>query len=94
MPLAKHNSTTERATGLIFLTSFQDVPFYQPQCIQYVYHGLTVVLLCVVVLFADNARCQFAMVQYGFPLVFSCYSAFSGFIAEKFLPLLFVYNAM
>ena len=37
------------------------------QYVQYMYHGLIFVLLCVPILFADNARGQFAITQYGFP---------------------------
>ena len=102
MPSAKHNSTMGKATGLIFslfnVASSQDVPFHQPQYIQCTYHGLTFVLLCVPVLFADNARCQFAVTRYGFPLAVSCFlpafSVATGFIAEKFLVLFFVCNAV
>ena len=98
MPSAKHNSTMDKATGLIFslfdVISSRDVSFCQPQYIQCTYHGLTFVLLCVPVLFVDKARCQFAIVLYGFPLSVSCFlptfSVATGFIAEKFLVLFFV----
>ena len=44
----------ERATGLISsmlnATSYGVVPFHQPQHVQYVYHGLTCLLLCFPVL--------------------------------------------
>ena len=50
MPLAKHNSTTERITGLISsllnIALSQDLPFRQPQKLQYTWHT-TCVLLCV-----------------------------------------------
>ena len=98
----KHNLTMDEATGLIFslfdVASSLDMPFLQPQYVQCTYHGLTLVLLCVPVLFADNAKCQFAIVRYGFPLAVSCFSsAFSvvtGFIAEKFLVLFFICNSV
>ena len=91
MPLAKHNSTMDKTTGLIFslldITSSRDVPFRQLQYIQCMYHGLTFVLLCVPVLFADNVRCQFAIARYGFPMAVSCFlfgfSVVTGFNAEK-----------
>ena len=102
MPSAKRNWTMDKATGLIFsmfnVTLSRDVPFRQPQYVQCMYHGLTFVLLCVPVLFADNARCRFAIARYSFPLAVSCFSpAFSvatGFIAEKFLVLFFTCNAV
>ena len=76
MPSAKHNSTMDKATGLIFslfnITLSQDVPFHQLQYVQCTYHGLTSVLLCVPVIFADNARCRFAIARYGFHLTFQC----------------------
>ena len=53
MPSAKHNSTMDKAMGLIsslFNTS-RDVPFRQLQCVQYTHHRLAFVL-CVLVLFA------------------------------------------
>ena len=99
MPSAKHNLTMDKATGLIFslfdVTLSQDMPFRQPRYVQCMYHGLTFVLFCVPVLFAD-ARCQFSIVRYSFPLAVSCFSpTFSivtGFIAEKFLVLFFICN--
>ena len=40
-------------------------------------------------------RCQFAIVLYGFPMILSCSSpTFSGFIVEKFLMLLFIWNIL
>ena len=59
MPSAKYNSTMDIAMGLISslfdVTSHQDVPFHQPQYVQYTHHGLSF----VPVLFAHNARCSF-----------------------------------
>ena len=56
-------------SSLFNVKSFQDVPFHQPQYVQYTYHGLAFVLLCVPVIFADNAiRCHFVIVQCGFPV--------------------------
>ena len=89
-------------TDLIFslfdVASSQDVPFHQPQYVQCMYYGPTFVLLCVPVLFADNAKCQFAMARYGFHLAVSCFSCtfsiVTGFIAEKFLVLLFTCNTV
>ena len=69
MPPAKHNSTMDKAKGLISLLFdvilFRDVPICQSQ---YTHHGLALVLLCVPVLFADNTRCQFVIVQCRFPV--------------------------
>ena len=71
MPSSKHNSTMDVAMGLISslfdVASSRDVPFHQPQDVQCMHYGLTFVLLCVSVLFADNARYQFMIAQYGFP---------------------------
>ena len=65
------------------------MPFHQPKYVQCTYDGLTFVLLCVLVIFADNARCQLAIEQYGFPLAVSCFlpafSVVTAFNAEKFL---------
>ena len=62
----KHNSTMERATGLIAsllnVTLSLDVPFCQLQQLHSKHNGATFVLLCILVLFADNTRCQFMMV--------------------------------
>ena len=47
MSSAKHNSTMEKAMGLISsllnITSSQSMPFHQPQYVQCTYHGLTFV---------------------------------------------------
>ena len=101
MSSAKHNSTMDKATGLAFslfdVALSHDVPFRQPHAVQCTYHGLTFVLLCVPVLYADNTKCRFAISQYGFPLAVSCFlpafSVATGFIAEKFLVLFFICNA-
>ena len=57
MPSAKHNLTMDIATGLISslfdVTSSQDVPFHQPQYLQYTHHGLS---FLYPILFADNAK--------------------------------------
>ena len=43
------------------------MPFRQPQYIQHMHHGLIAfVLLCVTVLFTDNTRCRFTIMQYSF----------------------------
>ena len=102
MPSAKHNSTMDKAIGLIFslfdIALSRDVPFFQPQYTQCTYHGPTFVLLYVLVFFADNARCQFVIARYDFPLAVSCFlpafSVATGFIAEKFLVLFFICNAV
>jgi len=48
MPSNKRNSTMERAMGLISsplnVDSSRNVPFHQPEYIQYMFHGLTFVL--------------------------------------------------
>ena len=70
MPSAKCNSTMERVTGLVSslldITLFWDMPFHESQDVQCTYHGLTFVLLCVPVLFTDNARCWFVIAQMTF----------------------------
>ena len=75
---AKHNSTMERAMGLISslldITLSQGVPFRQLQQLQSKHHGATFAYLCTPVLFADNARCQFLIAQIGLPLDLSCLS--------------------
>ena len=65
LPLAaKHISTMDIAMDLIFslfsIALYRDVPFCQPHYIQYTHYGLPFVL-CVPVLFTDNARYQFAL---------------------------------
>ena len=54
MPTAKHNSRMDKATGLISslfdVALSQDVPFRQPQYVQYMDHEFAFVLLCVPVL--------------------------------------------
>ena len=70
MPPAMHNSTIDKAMGLISslfdVALSRDVPFCQPQYVQYIHHRLAFVLLCVPVLFVDNARCQFAIERCSF----------------------------
>ena len=55
MPSDKHNSTTAKATGLIFslfdIASAREVPFGIPQYVQCILHS---VLLCVPFIFADS----------------------------------------
>jgi len=91
MPSAKHNSIMERAMGLISslldIASSREMPFHQPQQLHSKHHGATF----VPALFADNTRCRFGIAQNGFLLVFLKQH---GFIAEKFLTLLFVCNAV
>ena len=50
-----------------FIPRTEMCPFPQPQDVQCMHHGHTFVLLCVPVLFADNARCWFTIARYGFP---------------------------
>ena len=64
------------------------------------YHGLAFVLLCVPVLFTDDARCQFTMVLcsllvtvLAIMLILSVFHIATGFIAEMLLILFFVCNA-
>ena len=98
MPLAKHNSTMDKVMGLISslfdIASSQDVLFHQLQYVQCTHHGLAFVLLCVPVLFADNARCQFVIAQRGFPVLSPLFSIATGLIAEMLLVLFFVCNAV
>jgi len=94
MPSAKHNSKMERATGLISslldVASSRDMPFCQPQQPHSKHHG--VLSSFVPVLFADNVRlCRLAIARNGFPLPFLKQHVF---IAEKFLTLLFICNAV
>ena len=69
----------ERATvytglisSLLNIASSQDVFLTY-----YTHHGLTFVPLCAPVVFADNTRCLFAIVQNGFPLALLCSLSFS-----------------
>ena len=62
--------------------------FHQLQQLYSKHHGATFVFLCVSVLFVDNARYQFAIVRYVFPMVLSY------FFAEKFLSLSFICNTV
>ena len=63
MPSEKRNSITAKATGLIFslfdVASARQVPFGIPQYVQCILHGLTSVLLCVPIIFADSEKCRF-----------------------------------
>ena len=63
--------------------------------IQYTHHRLT---LCVSVLFADNAKCQFAVAWYGFPVAvvvaISLSPTFSVVIAETLLVLFFIFVSL
>ena len=76
----------------------------QPHCVQYMYmhHGLTFVFLCVPVLSADNARCQFVILC-DMAFLWRCFLAImlivhifqaTGFIAGILLILFHAYNAM
>ena len=71
MPSDKRNSTTAKATGLIFsllnVTSAREVPFGILQYAQYILHGLTSVLLCVPFIFADSESVNLAVACDGFP---------------------------
>jgi len=62
----------ERAPGLISslldVASPRDMPFHQPQYVQYTYHGL-IFVPSAPVLFADNARCGFVIARYGFLVI-------------------------
>jgi len=63
IPSAKHNSTMQRAMGLISLlldvTSSQEVPFCQPQLLQSMHHGAT--YLCILFLSPLLHRYWFAV---------------------------------
>ena len=68
------------------------------QYAQYTHHEITFVLLCVSVLFVDNARCWFML-----PLtcgctvaitLITCISITTGLIAEMLLVLFFICNAV
>ena len=96
---AKHTSIMERATDLISslhdIALSQDMPFRKPQQLHSKHHSATFVLLCIPVLFTENARFQFTIEQYGFPQASSCFFLKQpGFFAEKFLAQLFVCNAV
>jgi len=58
MPLDWRNSTMAKATGLTFLlfdvASAREVPFAIQLYIQYILHGLTSALLCVLFVFAHR----------------------------------------
>jgi len=58
MPSVKHNAIPTKDTGLIFSlfdsASAQEVPFGIPQYVQFIFQGLTSVLLCVPFIFADS----------------------------------------
>ena len=94
MPSAKHNSAMERATGLISsllnITSSQDMPFHQLQQLHSKHHGATFVLLCLPVLFTDNARCHFAVGLHvaSFIMLSPTFCEATWIIAEKYLTLL------
>ena len=68
IPLAKHNLTMDEAIWAWFLhcltTLRPKMLLFSKQCM---HHALTLVLLCVPVLFTENARCQFVIAWYGFP---------------------------
>ena len=85
--LGMRNLITAKAMGLIFslfdITLSQDVPFYQPQYVQCMHHGLSFVLLSVPFVVADSPRCQFAVAQ-----------CMTGLISETILTLSFVCNAV
>ena len=63
----KCNPIMAKAMGLIFslldIASAQQVPFYKLQCVHYTHHK-NFVLLCVLFIFVDSARCKFAVVHY------------------------------
>ena len=89
MLLAKHNLTMERATGLISsllnVASSWDVPFHQPQYLQYMYHGLTFVLVFSLTMQGVNLWCWL------------CHAFHLHFLkqhVQKFLILFFVCNAL
>ena len=112
MSAAKHNSTMDKATGLILpcltllcpkMCLFVNRSTYNTcimAVIQCMHHGLAFALLCVPVLFADNARCQFAIAQCGF--LWLCwllclspvFSVATGLIARLLLVLFFVCNTL
>ena len=61
MPSDKRNATMAKATSLIFslidVASAGLVPFSMLHYAQCMYHRLTFVLLCVLLLLADSVRC-------------------------------------
>ena len=63
MPEDKRNSITAKATGLIFsqldFALARQAPFGILQYAQCILHGLTSVLLCVPLIFADSEKCRF-----------------------------------
>ena len=76
----------------------RDMPFCQLQYVEYMHYGFPLVLFCVSVFFcffsltSDNARCQFMIVQYSFPMVVltSLLPVFSIATTEIFLVLFFI----
>jgi len=82
MPSAKHNSTMERATGLISslrdITLSRDIPFRQPQQLHSEHHHAT---------FMQDVAWN------GFQLAFY-YLKQHGFIAEKFFYSVFYSSVM
>ena len=73
-----HCSTLLRPEMCLFPTAGRTV-----RCM---HHELAFVLLCIPALFADNARCQFVLVWYGFPQAVQAFrpcflwSVYSGFL--------------
>ena len=79
--------------GIALVANCNIRPFRQLQYVQCTYHGLTFVLLCVPVLFADNTRCWPMITWCGFPLVFVPYfRKWPGFISENFFLFVMVCN--
>jgi len=71
MPSAKHNSTMQRATGLIpsllKVTSSRDVPFHQPKHLHSMHHGF--VLLCILFLPHYHIGVDLRWVCHGFSVI-------------------------
>ena len=70
MPSGKRNLTMAKAMGLIFsvfdIALTREVPFGIPQYTQCILHGLTIILLCVPFIFADNESVDLAVACEGF----------------------------
>ena len=70
MPSEQYNSIMAKATGLMFslfdVASAREVPFDMPQCVQYIFQGLTGVLLCVPIIFADCESINLVVARDGF----------------------------
>ena len=72
MPSDKHNSVTDKDTGILFslldITSAQQVPFGILQYIQCMHHGLKIFLNFVLIFFSLTVQGIVAVVHDGFSI--------------------------